>query len=61
MEDEQTSRGGGVDVLRDAAEDDPLSCQVVHRLNQVRKGTGEAIQPPYNEGVTGSEVWECFL
>jgi len=52
------ARGGGVDVLRQAAKADLALSQSVHRVDQVAERTAETIEAPHDHGVAGADLVE---
>ena len=56
MENEFASRGGGIDVLGQATEPDPLSFKRVDRVDQMTQRPAKPIDPPDNNSVTGANL-----
>jgi len=58
MENQPTTRGGGVDGFLQGPEPDVPFCEGVQLVDEVPDRTAETIEPPDDEGVTRSELIE---
>jgi hypothetical protein len=61
VEDELAARGGGVDLLLQAAEPDLMLGHAGDGVEQVAQGPGEPVELPDDQGVAGAELVQDLL
>ena len=61
VEDQLAAGGGGVDLLLQAAEPDPVVGQAGDGVDQVAQGAAEPVQLPDDQGVAGAELVQGLL